>query len=457
MTTSALFTMSIHGWNWMMFVMYDNSAANLQWKDISAAGAGTVVHSLGVGGDDEIATLEFNNYLMYFSELNLQPSAFPGPQYWNGTAWGNLAYTGWGTDVPFGGAVYKNRAYFLVRGQAAYYYSGIASIAGAVTKVSLDQIVSSKSSLYAIASVSLSEGIQQENVLAFIFQSGEVLVYSGDYPNAANWQIIGRFQIPRPLYYHSTINVLGDTYVITESALISMRTLFQQGQQFAIKEAPSNAISKRWKQIFPQYFNSYGLKGLYDDVQNRIVICIPGVVDYDGAKADLGALRLVYSLDNGAWFEFYADGVPRLYCATFYKGDVYYGLSLDVVVMKSEGTTNFVDDTYNGSTASIRAQLRTAPLPADKFGVSRVTGIELIMQSDAYGLMGYTLIGNLGQRQTTSQLIPSPGTGVSNVLLNSGIDSNYVQLDITGNTNSSMSVGFELLAMNVWVDQGGVR
>jgi len=440
--------------NEKMFLCFDDSG--LKWVDITASGAGTTVHTVIGGGDDEIHTLFFNNYLMYFGEFSLTPAS-TGPQYYNGSAWGTLAYTGWTGDVPFGGAVYKNRAYLINKGTATFSYSGIQAISGALTKVDLSQIISKKANLYAIASVSLSEGIQQENVLAFIFSSGEVLVYRGTYPNAADWSIIGRFQIPRPIYYNSTIDVLGDTYIITESALVSLRTLFQRGQAFALTDAPSASIAQRWKTIFSQFFNSYGLKGVYDDVQNRIIILLPGNVDYTGSKQTIGARRLIYSLDNGAWFEHYRDSLEVGYSATMFNGDFYYGQALDAVVIKAEGRTDFVDQNADGSTSGMTTFLRTAPLPTDKFGVSRITGIELINQTDAHLDMAYSLISNLGQRTSALQALPDQGVGVGNPMINVGIDGNYIQLDMTCQTRAAMTVGYTLYAMNIWSEQGGVR
>lgn len=456
-----------------LFTCYDDSVLGITWLDVSTAGVQTTVHSAGgTGGDDEIVTLFFNNYLFWFGETSLLPAA-QGPQYYNGSAWGAAAYT-WpsGLTQPFGGGVYKNRAYIIQRQSSKYAYSEINAISGAMTEVDLSQIISESGYLYGIRSVALSEGLQQETVCAFIFSSGEILVYSGSYPNSANWSLVGRFIISEPLSYHSFLDARGDTFIITDAGLISLRSLFTQGADLALIQAISAPIANRWQQvIFNQGSGNGGgsfrfyARGEYDHLNDRIVISFPNYVNYDGENDYTESMRLVYSFKVGAWYEqvmTMEDTGFFVSCITYYNNGLYFGgVSRNVKLVEGKGNPTFgasqvfLDDSGNGSADTpINYQLRTMPLPLGKFAVNQLQGVELISKTDLHAETNYKLIGNFGQAETLDQKLPSQGNFIAKPIVNVGIESDYVQLDISGATTSSTAIGQQIYALNIWNQPG---
>lgn len=449
-----------------MFSVYDAGGA-LKWLDVSTEGVQTLVHSLGAGGDDEIVTLFFNNYLFYFGEAALLPAA-SGPQYYNGTVWGAAAYT-WpgGFSQPFGGGVYKNRAYIINRQSAKYAYSEINAISGATTEVDLSQIISQSAYIYGIRSVALSEGIQQETVCAFILSSGEVLVYSGSYPNSSNWGLVGRFVIGEPLYYNSIVDARGDSFVITTNGFISLRSLFMQGGEVALRQSLSAPIQNRWKQIMDNRTTAFDIyvRGEYDHVNDRIILSFPNYVDYDGVNDYTEGARLIYSFKTGSWYEHVItleDQGFLVTSMTYYNNSVYYG-GVSRNIREVEGKSNpayaasnlFMDDSGNGSPdVPIDYQLTTTPLPLGKFAVNQLQGVELISKTDLYASTEYVLIGNFGQDESLPQKLPDQGSGLAKPIINIGIESDYVQLDISGATTTSTAIGLDIYAINVWNEPG---
>lgn len=279
----------------LLGLRYNTVSAAHEFYDLSTINVATLVRSLAGASGTSVQTLFFNNYLFYFGQGVLGTT----PQYYNGTAWGNSGYT-FPTITPWGGESFKNRAYIIGYQSAKYAYSGVDLISGACAEVDLSSLVSQKAYLYGIKSISLSQGIQQENVLAFIFNTGEVLVFSGTYPGGS-WSIVGKFLMPEVLGYNSFVAARGDSFVITKANLVSLRTLFTQGVDIALEQGISAPIANRWKYVV-NYTTivtaADSIRGGYDPVNNRLVIFFP--VNLASANQ---YLMFCYSFKTQSWWE----------------------------------------------------------------------------------------------------------------------------------------------------------
>lgn len=400
------------------------------------------------------------------------PTLAGGQIYYNASGW-QMSATGFTFSSgfkPFGGCVYKSRAYIISKESTSFCYGGISAVQGATVDVDLTGLMSRRGYLYGIRSISLSEGIEQENVLAFVFSSGEVLVYRGNYPDDVNtWGIVGRFLIPKPIYYNSFVDASGDSYVITEGGLVSLRGLFATGQGKATDEGITAAIPNRWGQIMaalygagvsPSERSRLCCKGHYDSANDRIIVCFPSHVSRAGVVDTTKFLRLVYSLRNGSWTEHVgttgrANATVSL--SAMHDDALYYGISVYSDVYKAEGHHIFADGQTNDNPVGYAYNLRSAPLPTEKFGVHKMAGVEVLMKSDLYAQTSFKLIGDLGAEETAAQTTSGNGTNVSKAFVNAGITAGYCQLDISGTTTDAATVGQEIYGLNLWSDDGGLR
>jgi hypothetical protein len=435
-----------------------------------STGVAVLVNTLATGGDDEIHTLVFKNYLFYFGEITLRPGGAIGVPYFDGTAWGIAAYTVPANFVPLGGNVYKNRAYFVNRGTAKYGYSEIDAIAGAITEVDLTTIVGTKTQLYAIRSISLSENTTQENVQAFIFENGEVFVYGGSYPNSSSWSVISRFRVSDIIYNNTVVDAKGDSFILTKTEILSLRNLFVGGYSKEQAEGIGASIKKRWGQVVKAILDdspgwAYYIKGVYDVARDRLVISFPFYVNRTTGALTAQPFQLIYDFTLGAWYEYFQQGVAtntsRPQTASYHRGNTYVGVqsstSQNTAVMTLEVNTNYVDDDMESAAtnAPIYYQLTSVPYPISKFGVVKSDGLEVIMKSDLYSQTNWVLIGDLGASTTTNQKVVSiNGTNVVKTFINMGIESNLIQYSMSGASTTS-SVGVIIYATNLWVRPSG--
>lgn len=446
-----------------LLVMFEElPGVAFRWYNLHT-GVPVLSNSLAWGGDDEIHTLMFNKYLFYFGETTLT-LAGTGIPYYNGTAWGLAAYTGF-TSALAGGNVYKNRAYFIYRGFSKYAYSQVDAISGAVTNVDLSSVISSVANLYGIRSISMSENVTQENVQAFLFQGGEVLVYSGSYPASADWRIVSRFEISPIVYINSIVDAKGDSFVLCETEILSLRNLFTGGYSKESETGIGAAIKNRWSQIIrvlkagsaPLYY----IKGVYDQAKDRLVITMPWYVNPITEAIQYKPFQLIYDFSLGGWVEFFQDqlsgNLARTVSATFHNGSVYIAVNnedtLSARVMSLETGSSFVDqDCFTTTdTAPINFKWKSAPYPVSKFGVIKTQGLEVIMQSDQNSITNWKLIGDLGAQETTAQKVPAiNGTNIVKTFINMGIESNIVQSEMSG-ASTTGSTGLTIYATNLWV------
>jgi hypothetical protein len=445
-----------------LFCLYDD-AGQIKFADATAAGVPSVVYSpAGATGDSEIHTLFFNNVLTFFGEDTMKPGGAGCPQY-NGSAWGLSGYTYPTMTNPFGGTSYKNRAYIIERLSTKYAYSGINAISGVTTEVDLAQVIRTKGNLYGIRAVSLSEGVQQESVLCFIFDTGEVLAYAGSYPNAADWTLVAQLSVSSPVYYNAFVDANGDSFIISESGMISLRSVLTQGVNVATMQSISTPIQNRWDStvglLWRDYtYNQIYIKGIYDRTRDRIVITLPGWVDPDeeGGEPDFYyASRFIYSLKTQSWFEHKIQNLLGFGAtsATFFGRDVMYGGNGGV--RKMEGQTECSDGQFGSSSIGFPFDLILAPLAAGRSKVFRAEGMDVIMKTDSAAYTTYQLISDLGVTSTVAQKVPSSTTSLQKTFVNIGLEGSYIQCRITGSTSPGTStMGLKIYGLNVWPQPG---
>lgn len=454
--------LNIATYNDKLFILVDPAGAGvLTWYDITS-GTPSSVHTAGAGGDDEINTLYFNGYLFYFGEFSLTT-----PEYYNGSAWGTSGYTFPGGFRPFGGDVYKHRAYMLGYGSARYVYTGIDAITGATTLVDLGGIISEPANLYIIRPISLTQNITPEAVQAFILSSGEVLVYQGSWPDAPDWSLVSRFTVSKIPYLHFFVDAKGDSFLMTESEILSLRNLYTSGYDYEKQNGIGRAIKNRWTAIIKAFGGATTLiHGIYDKRKDRIIISLPLWLDPDTNNLYNYPSQLIYDFTLGAWYEYYqvtgdagGTGATETASVAYFDGSTYI-LVLELVnhkavVLKIDYNLTYIDqDPRDAATTSIHYQIQTAPLPMQKFGANAINGVEVICKTDLYPQTNYKFIADLGRQTTSSQSLPSQGTSISKPMMNVGIQGAITtQLDISGDS-ISCSLGLELYAFNIWYTAG---
>lgn len=463
--------------------------------------SGALIFTSAAHGIVPIISVYFNQRTFFFP-INYSLGGYePGWNY-DGT---NVVINGFtdplGGNLKFiGGNVYNNRMYLIREATAQYLYTPIGAITGALATVDLTYTVSENCSISSIASITVADNVSNVSYQAFIMSTGEVLFYSGSYPDAADWQLVGKAKVGQPLYAGSTIKYQGDTLLMCDSGVISLRDLFLKGSEDAASLTVNARIQRSWTSLvqgirklfsvpsgpilitlFPLY-----IRGIYDDKNDRIVISFPFYINSSGTVTP-GSYFFVFYNQIQSWFfhrSFGGVNSQSIIDICKYKNKVLMlvadgasnnGSGTHLMVYEKEGATGFTDTKSDDSgEVGYDFSVKSAPINNDKNYASyspqvvsyartqaklvgytqRVSGMDVILQTDLQAQTYYQLIRDFGVTSTTPQLSPSTQTGLDKPFINMGIEGTYVQYKIYGTTTTGKTVGLDLYGTNIWVEQG---
>lgn len=304
------------------------AAANGSIYDVTNAAAGT---SLGSG---------YTNSRWQWVDFNKKLIAVNGddtPLTYDGTTLSTVTFTGSGLTPAnlIGVRSYKSRLFFIEKNTANFWYGGINSVSGTLSKFPLAEVHSSFGDLEAMASITLDGGDGPDDLIAFIGSSGTVLVYSGTDPSSAStWAIVGRFEIGAPVGRRPVLQTGADAAVITADGYIPLLQVMRGGRASAGRYAISDQIQGAVNEAVRNYGSNFGWQGVLYSKDNLAIFNVPAV---DGTRYE----QHVLNTQTGAWCRF--TGIPAVSWCVF-EDNAYFG-GVDGKVYKFDSGTS--DDGTN--------------------------------------------------------------------------------------------------------------
>jgi len=407
----------------------------------------------------------FNKYLYFFTA----DATFAPGYYYDGTTVGAIGYTGSGF-LPVGGAAFRNRHYIIQSGEAAYWYSGISSVSGALTKIDLSGIVKSVTELAIIAPIAISDNIATAQILAFVMFSGEVLFYAGAYPDSADWQLVGTAETGQALFNNSGLSYGGDYLAFTNTGVVSLRSLFLNRGDPVAQLPMGAAVQESWRILAAAVLDSIAsgdlsiqVSGVWDKKNSRVVIGFPKYIDASG-DVQLGTFFFIYDTLLQSWLLHRSFGVAdptvsaHLVEMTYYKNKVLFIQSnfAPLLVYEKEGASGFTDRNYDDDDeVAYDYSMLSAPIPFPKTAVYEASFIEPILESDLYAETNWNLVADFGRQTSGNQKTDAATTSVAKPGVNVGMQNiTYVQVKMSGTTAASKSVGLKLYSYNIMYNSG---
>ena len=130
------------------------------------------------------------------------------------------------------GAGYKSRLYAVEIDTTKVWYGAVGAFSGTFTSFDIGDVLSlGSSTLLCVFPWSYNQGLQTEELFCMLTSRGELLIYSGDNPGAANWQLISKSIIPFPGGYETSrsgqpfCRVGNEVYVTTERGVIPLSSI----------------------------------------------------------------------------------------------------------------------------------------------------------------------------------------------------------------------------------------
>lgn len=224
----------------------------------------------------------FNKHLFFFTTGGALPYSFDLADGSNAVASG---ITGPGVgEYPVTGTGYKNRLYMLSLNSRKVWYGNVGQITGAFTgTVDFSEILQTSGQINTIFTWTFNQGLENEELFCILSDTGEILIYAGDYPGAANWELVGRAFAPEPKGGSRHLifcKVSGDVYLFTKRGIISLASLVSGND-----DASYYTISRRIKD------------GVNSTVTSALSPTVPFMFVADSTEQNIFCLNY----ERGAW------------------------------------------------------------------------------------------------------------------------------------------------------------
>lgn len=320
--------------------------------NVTSAGVATDITGAAASSTTPISAVNFQDRL-YLKWQEASNNIY----YWQaGAAIVAAGFTG----GPAGGLChitsYKSRLYFSEYAAASVFYTVPFAATLGLTEFDVSSLFRWGGAIAFIGSTSFA-GNNIEEGFVIISEMGEILLYTGDYPGAANWQLTGRYYttglatgssgtLNQPCFYWGQ-----DIILITRQGVVALSDIINagvRGQYQYLSDEVNTLMIEDIKNALS--FIGYGINGLVYPKGNYLLVNIP----FAGSSNDQ-YVQWVMNLQTRAWTKFTGQ---KAYCWSLFDNNLYFGSS-DAAVMRADN--GYVDtNPATGASQSRTIKLRHA-------------------------------------------------------------------------------------------------
>jgi hypothetical protein len=389
-------------------------------------------------------------------------------------AWGTTGFTYLGNPLDFMrcATVYNGRVYIggYQSSTDAVFYSATAGVTGALSLWATQTLFSLSHKVYWMGVLTSPTGIAAESFLCIGTMLGEILVYSGDFPGASNWQQVATFKVDDLLNANPPLAVNGDLFLITKTGVVSIRALFQTGNDSLEDAKISKEITPYWTAMIREGLDS-GATGAgslalpnfataaYWPEQNKCYFLVGGFLDANGTytQGSQAATMFVYNIVSRGWTWhkigsncISSDGTyGGAKSLTYFENSLYY-ITGNAVMKVSD--TVYKDETWNSANTftGYTYNLESAYTALGQVNTKkRVTGVELLVKTDFNGSnVGVKVASDFG-RKVSAVSNQSLQSGYNSVNYSVGVDGTFLQYRLTGTSDTASTQGLELYSVGL--------
>lgn len=248
-------------------------------------------------------------------------------QVFDGATLAAATITGVSSNTLWGAVTFKGRVFYWQKNAQSFWYAAAGSFQGALSQFQLQTQLQTGGTLVQVVTWTLDAGDGVDDLLAFIFSTGEVLVYQGDDPASATaWSMIGRFQIGEPLGIRAHAKVGGTEIIITRDGYLDLSVALKDAR-VSEETAYSAKIIRATKAAAAQYGGFDGWEAVLYPAGQLFIVNVP--------TSATTAQQHVRETSTGGWCEFTGWNAR---CFATFNNRLYFG-SADGNVYRADVTT----------------------------------------------------------------------------------------------------------------------
>lgn len=141
---------------------------------------------------------------------------------------------------------FKNRVFAGEKDSRDFYYGALGAIPGTMTRFPLSGIRGAQGNILFMSAMTRDTGTGPDDYAVFVTTEGQVIVYAGTDPSdAAEWSLVGVYQIPRPIQSRKAhCQIFGDVVIATEQDYVFLSQALQQGGAFVLQPTAMSGLLK---------------------------------------------------------------------------------------------------------------------------------------------------------------------------------------------------------------------
>lgn len=143
--------------------------------------------------------------------------------------------------------VYKYRIYFVKKDSLSVWYLPVDSVGGALTEFPMTGLFQNGGEILFGATWSTDGGSGLSDNWVVATNQGEVAIFQGGYPGDAEWTLVGRYDIGRPLGKNAIMRAGGDLLVATTEGLPSLNKAISSDRASLTIDSVSAPIQDQWQ------------------------------------------------------------------------------------------------------------------------------------------------------------------------------------------------------------------
>ena len=229
---------------------------------------------------------------------------------------------------------YRNRLFFIEGGTMRARYLPVDSVTGAIGTLNLTGIFQRGGSLLFGATWSMETGSGLDDKCVFVTTEGEAAIFSGANPagaTAADWNLVGRYDVTTPLGKRGTMRAGGDLILVTKEGLVPISAAITKDAAALSLAAISRNIEPDWKREAARR-GSLPWEIIKWPDMNYAIVSLP--ITATGQEA----WSFVVNLETGAWCKFVGWATR---CLELHNSRLFFGTNDGKVF---EGEINGTDD-----------------------------------------------------------------------------------------------------------------
>ncbi len=228
------------------------------------------------------------------------------PKIYDGTAWADMAITG--TGVIPGTFInvnqHQGRLWFVQFNSTDPCYLPVGDIAGTAVTFPIGEFMSKGGRLVAIGTWTVDTRQNVDEYIAFITSRGEVIVYAGTDPSTVDtFQLVGRYQLGRPLGWRCYSRIAGDLLIITIDGVVGMSEMLSTDRAAANRVSLTSAIQNAMAQAAQRAYQFFGWQIIEYAKGTLTILNVPFNAGADQPFVT-STFQFVMNTITGAWCKF---------------------------------------------------------------------------------------------------------------------------------------------------------